>query len=131
MHRLEHVRGELAEWIVDLIDAFAFCPENRISVLTDGQIHFCSRVKEGRFFTPANLSASITLMIVPQDAFLSACKARDDFRVAGKLRTALPSSSTENRFPCSVTSSLSSTLTTACSISAGALVAVFESGRLI
>src|SRR2546430_12677457 len=46
------------------------------------------------FRTPASLSASITLMIVPNDAFRSACKASDAFCVGERLRTA-PSSRSE------------------------------------
>src|SRR5438270_13360637 len=131
MHRLEHVGCELANALVDLCHAFAFGAENRISVFHDRQLHFSPRVKAGRFFTPASFNASITLMIMPNDAFLSACKATLDFFVAANSRTATSSSSTGNGRPSSCTSSFASTLTTECSASAGAFCAVCDSGKLI
>ncbi len=62
-------------------------PQNRVAVFYDRQSHFSPCVKAGRFFTPASFNASITLMIVPNEAFLSACKASADLRVGGKSRT--------------------------------------------
>src|SRR5437762_7173850 len=109
MHRLDHVGDQLANMIVDLFDLFAFRPQDRVSVLEDRQYHFCSRVKAGKFFTPANFNASITLMIMPKEAFLSACSASADLRVSGRPRTAPSSSSTLVARPSSLMSDRKST----------------------
>jgi hypothetical protein len=68
---------------------------------------------------------------MPQEAFRSACSASADFRVSGNSRTAVSNSSTATGLPSSCTWSFSSTLTMACSSSAGFFVAVFDSGKLI
>src|SRR3954451_24506329 len=94
MHRFNHVGREFPDSLVDLVDAAAFGPQHRIAILENREPHFCSCINAGRLVTPASLSASITLMIVPKEDFLSACKARDDFRVGGRSRTALSRSST-------------------------------------
>ena len=44
------------------------------------QDHFSSRVNAGKFLTPASFNASMTLIIVPKEAFLSACSASVDLR---------------------------------------------------
>lgn len=87
--------------------------------------------ESGQVFTPASFNASITLMIVPNEAFLSACMARADFLVGGKFLTDVSSSSAVTIWPSSRISSFSFTLTIACSSSAATLAAVFDSGRLI
>src|SRR2546428_539694 len=80
---------------LDFLDPFTFGPQDRVAILQDRQDHSpSSRVNAGKFFTPANFNASITLMIVPNDAFLSACSASVDLRCSGKPRTAASSSST-------------------------------------
>src|SRR5204863_5404851 len=131
LHRLEHVGYESANALVDLVDLFPLRAQNRVPVFYDGQFHFSPRVKAGRFFTPASFNASITLMIVPNEAFLSACKASADLRVGGKSFTEVCSSSALTTRPSSRISSFSLTLTMACSSSAAELAAVFDSGRLI
>src|SRR6266480_7141631 len=131
MHRLKHVRRQLPNAIVDFLDPFALCPKDRVAILQDRQDHFSSRVNAGKFLTPASFSASITLMIAPNEAFLSACSASVDFRPSGKSRTALSSVSTLVARPSSLMSSFSSTLLIACSSSAGSFFAVLDSGRLI
>src|SRR5882672_7402711 len=131
MHRLDHVSGQLANVSVDLLDPFAFHPQDRVAVLRDRQDHFSSRVKAGRFLTPASFNASITLMIVPKEAFLSACSARVDLRVSGKPRTAPSRSSTFTALPSSLISSFSLMLTMTWSSSLGRFCAVFDSGKLI
>src|SRR6058998_3862441 len=90
MHGLDHVSGQLANVIVDLLDPSASRPQDRVAVLQDRQYHFSSRVKAGKFLTPASFNASITLMIVPKEDFLSACSASVDLRASGKSRTARP-----------------------------------------
>src|SRR5437773_5560658 len=102
MHSLEHVGDELASVIVDLLDPFTFRPQDRVAVLQDCQNHFSSRVKAGRFLTPASFNASITLMIVPKEAFLSACSASVDLRASGRSRTAPSSSSAPTARPSSL-----------------------------
>src|SRR6058998_3562115 len=131
MHGLDHVSGQLANVIVDLLDPSASRPQDRVAVLQDRQYHFSSRVKAGKFLTPASFNASITLMIVPKEAFLSACSASVDLRGSGKSRTAPSSSSTLVARPSSLISSLSLMLTIAWSSSAGGFCAVFDSGKLI
>src|SRR5438874_132868 len=54
------------------LDRFTIRPQNRIAVLQDRQSHYSPRVNAGKFFTPASFNASMTLTIVPNDAFLSA-----------------------------------------------------------
>src|SRR5438309_1619848 len=81
--------------LIDFLNRFTFGPQDRVTILQDRQDHGPSgRVNAGKFFTPASFNASITLMIVPNDAFLSACSASVDLRCSGKLRTAASSSST-------------------------------------
>src|SRR6266704_7143774 len=105
MHRLKHVRRQLPNAIVDFLDPFALCPKDRVAVMQDRQDHFSSRVNAGKFLTPASFNASITLMIVPKEAFLSACSASVDLRVSGRFRTAPSSSSTPTVRPSSLISS--------------------------
>src|SRR4051812_29328920 len=131
LHSLEHVRRERPNVLVYLQDLFPFCSEDRVAVFPNGQLHFPSRVNAGRFFTPASFNASITLMMVPNDAFLSACNAIAAFRFAGRFLTEPSSSSTPMTWPSSRTSSVSLTLTTECSNSEEDFVEVLESGRLI
>src|SRR5438876_2454195 len=131
MHGLDHVRRQLPNLIINFLDSFTLCPQNRVTILQDRQDHFSSRVKAGKFLTPASFKASITLMIAPNEAFLSACSASVDFRPSGKSRTAPSSVSTLMARPSSLMSSFSSTLTIACSSSAGSFFAVLDSGRLI
>src|SRR5438093_9078688 len=104
-HCLDHVNGQLANVIIDLLDLFAFRPQNRIAVLQDRKDHSPSRVNAGKFLTPASFNASITLMIVPKEAFLSACSASVDLRVSGRPRTAPSSSSAPIARPSSLISS--------------------------
>src|SRR5437763_1269730 len=106
MHCLDHVSSQVANVIVDLRDLFALRPQNRIAVLQDRQDHFSSRVKAGKFLTPASFNASITLMIVPKDAFLSAWSASVDLRASGKPCTAASNSSTPMARPSNLISSL-------------------------
>ena len=40
LHRLQHVSGQLANAIVDLVDPFAFRAQHRVAVLQDRQFHF-------------------------------------------------------------------------------------------
>src|SRR5881397_97123 len=131
MHRLDHVRRQFPDSIVDFVDPFALCPQNWVAVLQDWQNHFSSLVKAGKFLTPASFNASMTLIIVPKEAFLSAWSASVDLRVSGKLRTAPSSSSTPIACPSNLSSSFWSMLTIACSASAGCFFAVLDSGRLI
>src|SRR5438045_556762 len=105
MHCLDHVCGQLANVIVYLLDLLALPPQYRIAVFQDRPDHFPSFIKVGKFLTPASFNASITLMIVPKEAFLSACSASVDFRASGKPRTAPSSSSTPTARPSSLTSS--------------------------
>src|SRR5436309_4099696 len=107
MHRLEHVFRKSANLVVHFVDSFPFRAQNRVPIFPDRQLHFPSRVNAGRFFTPASFNASITLIIVPNDDFLSACKARVARRVAGKLRTEVSNSSSPITWPSSRTSSFS------------------------
>src|SRR5207248_7938619 len=130
-HRFQHIVSEFSDRVVDFRHPFPFRAQRRIAVPPNGQFHFYSRVNAGRFRTPASFSASITLTIVPNDAFLSACRASDAFFVGERFRTALSSSFTSIDWPSSFTPSVSSTVTMACSSSAGAFVAVFDSGKLI
>src|SRR5947209_13353085 len=130
-HRFEHVGSKFMDRVVVFRHPFPFCAQRRIAVLPNGQFHFYSRVNAGRFRTHASFRASITLTIVPKDAFLSACKASDAFWVGERFLTARSSSSTPIGRPSSLMSSVSSTVTIACSSSAGAFVAVFDSGKLI
>src|SRR5438132_3747967 len=111
VHRLDHVSNQRPNVIVDVLDPFAFRPQDRIAVLQDRQYHFSSRVKAGKFLTPASFNASITSMIVPKEAFLSACNASVDLRASGRLRTAPSSSSTATARPSSLISSFCSILT--------------------
>src|SRR5690349_12598952 len=104
MHRLNHVCGQLAQAMIDLFHAFSFRAQNRVAVLPDRQLHFSPRVKAGKFLTPASFNASITLMMVPKEDFLSAWSARDDLRVSGKSRTAFSSSSIPMARPSSLIS---------------------------
>src|SRR6266699_6541093 len=131
VHRLDHVSNQRLNVIVDLLDPFAFRPQDRVAVLQDRQYHFSSRVKAGKFLTPASFNASITLMIVPKEAFLSACSASVDLRASLRPRTAPSSSSTLVARPSSLISSLSLMITIAWSCSAGSFFAVLDSGRLI
>src|SRR5205814_5748341 len=131
MHGFDHVLGEFANPVVNFLDPVPLRPEHRVAILHDRQLHRSPRVNAGRFFTPASFNASITLTMVPKDAFLSACSASDVRRVSGKFFTALSKSSTAIVFPSSLISSFSLTVRSACSSSAGALVAVFDSGKLI
>src|SRR5262249_27888149 len=95
VHRLDHIGCQLANSLIDSLDPFTFGAQNRGAVLQDRQDHCpSSRVNAGKFLTPASFNASITLMIVPNDAFLSACNASVDLRSSGKSRTAASSSST-------------------------------------
>src|SRR4030095_1899687 len=106
VHRLDHVRRQLADSLIDFPDPFTFGPEDRVAILQNLQDHCpSSRVNAGKFRTPASFNASITLMIVPNDAFLSACSASVDLRSSGKSRTAASSSSTFIARPSSLTSS--------------------------
>src|SRR5438093_12105171 len=131
VHRLDHVRRQLPNAIVDFLDPFAFCPKDWVTVLQNRQDHFSSRVKAGKFLTPASFNASITLMIVPKEAFLSACSASVDLRGSGKSRTAPSSSSTVTARPSSLISSFSLMLPIAWSSSSGRFCAVLDSGQLI
>src|SRR5215471_19151386 len=106
MHRLDHVRRQLANSRIDFLDPFTFGTQDRVAILQDRKDHGpSSRVNAGKFFTPASFNASITLMIVPKDAFLSACSASVDLRCSGKPRTAASSWSTFMARPSSLTSS--------------------------
>src|SRR5262249_27085323 len=106
VHRLDHVRGQLTDSIIDLVDPFTFCPQHRVAILQDRQTHSPStRVNAGKFRTPASFNASMTFMIVPKEAFLSACSASVDLRCSGKSRTAASSSSTFMARPSSLISS--------------------------
>src|SRR5262249_9065132 len=105
MHRLDHVRSQLTNSIINFLNPLAFGPEDWVAVWQDWQNHFSSRVNAGRFLTPASFNASITLMIVPKEAFLSACSASVDLRASGKSRTAVSNSSTLIARPSSLTSS--------------------------
>src|SRR5207249_11352038 len=107
MHRFQHVGHQRANPLVHLLDPFSLRAQNRVSVFYDRQFHFSPCVKAGRFFTPASFNASITLMIVPNEAFLSACKASADLRVGGKFRTDVSSSSALTTWPSSRISSVS------------------------
>ena len=91
VHRFEHVLGKRADFVIDRFDPFSFRPQERVAVFPNLQSHCPSRVNAGRFFTPASFNASITLMIVPNVAFLSACNASIERRVAGKFLTAASS----------------------------------------
>src|SRR4029079_4568139 len=102
VHRLDHVRGQFANPIVYVVDRFAFGPQDRGGVLQNRQDHFSSRVNAGKFRTPASFNASITLIIVPKEAFVSACSASVDLRGSGRLRTAPSSSSTPTVRPSSL-----------------------------
>src|SRR5438034_7265637 len=106
VHRLDHVFGQLTNAIIDFFDPFAFCPQDRVAVLQDRQFHFSSRVKAGKFLTPASFNASITLMIAPKEAFLSAWSASVDLRASGKPCTAASNSSTPMARPSNLISSL-------------------------
>src|SRR5207248_5565004 len=106
MHCLDHVSGQVANVIVDLRDLLTLRPQNRIAVLQDRQFHFSSRVKAGKFLTPASFNASITLMIAPKEAFLSAWSASVDLRASGKPCTAASNSSTPMARPSNLISSL-------------------------
>src|SRR5207249_2614082 len=106
VHGLDHVHRQLPDSLVDFLDPFTFGPQDRVAILQDRQNHSPSpRVNAGKFFTPASFNSSITLMIVPKDAFLSACSASVDLRCSGKSRTATSSSSTFMARPSSLTSS--------------------------
>src|SRR5437762_3720177 len=131
MHCLDHVCDQFMDTIVNFFDPRSFRSQDRVAVLQDRQDHFSSRVKAGKFFTPASFNASITLMIVPKEAFLSACSARVDLRVSGKPRTAPSRSSTFTALPSSLISSFSLMLTMTWSSSLGRFCAVFDSGKLI
>src|SRR5690242_3204445 len=130
MHCLDHILGKFANAIVNFVDSVALRPQDRVPILNDFQLHW-PWVKAGRFFTPANFNASMTFTMTPKEAFLSACNASVLRRVSAKLRTALSKSSTAIVFPSSLISSFSLTVRITCSSSAGAVVAVFDSGRLI
>src|SRR4030095_6887506 len=105
MHRLDHVCRQFANPVVYVLDRFAFGPQDRVAVLQDRQNHFSSRVKAGKVLTRASFNASMTLIIVPKEAFLSACSASVDLRVSGRLRTAPSSSSAPTIRPSSLISS--------------------------
>src|SRR5438046_4098427 len=105
MHCLDHVCDQFADTIVNFFDPRSFRSQDRVAVLQDRQDHFSSRVKAGKFFTPASFNASITVMLVPKEAFLSACSASVDLRGSGKSRTAPSSSSTPIPRPSSLISS--------------------------
>src|SRR5436190_23412481 len=106
VHCLDHVRGEFPDSIVNFLDPFAFGPQDRVAVLQDRKNHCpSSLVNAGKFFTPASFNASMTLMIVPKEAFLSACNTSVDLRCSGKSCTAASSSSTFIARPSSLTSS--------------------------
>src|SRR5262245_45517531 len=114
MHRLDHAHRQVLDSLIDFLDPFTFGPQDWVAILQDRQDHGpSSRVNAGKFFTPASFSASITLMIVPNDAFLSACNASVDLRSSGNPRTAASSSSTFTTRPSSLTSSFWSMLTIA------------------
>src|SRR5215469_10401893 len=114
MHRFNHVHCQLPDSLIDLLDPFTFGTQDRVAILQNRQDHGpSSRVNAGKFFTPASFNASITLMIVPNDAFLSACSASVDLRSSGKPRTAPSNSSTFTARPSSLISSLSLILTIA------------------
>src|SRR5207302_1516345 len=81
-HCLDHVCGQFANPIVNVLDRFAFGPQDRVAVLQNLQDHFSSRVNAGKFLTPASFNASMTLIIVPKEAFLSASSASADLRVS-------------------------------------------------
>src|SRR5882724_10975942 len=106
VHRLDHVNNQRPNVIVDVLDPFAFRPQDRVAVLQNRQYHFSSRVKAGKFLTPASFNASITLMIAPKEAFLSAWSASVDLRASGKPCTAASNSSTPMARPSNLTSSL-------------------------
>src|SRR5918996_103648 len=106
MHCIDHVRCQFADSLIDFLDPFTFGAQDRVAILQDRQDHSpCSRVNAGKFFTPDSFNASITLMIVPNDAFLSACSASVDFRSSGKPRTAASNSSRFMARPSSFTPS--------------------------
>src|SRR5438874_1224239 len=102
VHRLDHVRRQLPNPTVDFLDPFALYPQDWVAVLQDWQNHFSSLVKAGKFRTPASFNASMTLMIVPNEAFLSACSTSVDLRASGKSRTAPSSSFTSIARPSSL-----------------------------
>src|SRR5262249_6635362 len=131
-HRLDHVRCQFPNSMVDFFDPFTFYAQDRVAVLQDRQDHsFSSRVNAGKFLTPASFNASITLIIVPNDAFLSACNASVDLRSSGKPRTAASSSSTFMARPSSLISSFFSMLTIAWSSSDRRFCAVLDSCKFI
>src|ERR1043166_9633261 len=99
VHRLEHVRRSLPNPVVDFLDPIPFGPQGLVAVLQNWQDHFSSLVKAGKFLTPASFNASITLMIVPKEAFLSACNTSVDLRASGKSFIAPSSSSTPTARP--------------------------------
>src|SRR5882724_11204586 len=104
VHGFDHVHCQLPDSLIDFFDSFSFGPQDRVAILQDRQDHSPSpRVNAGKFFTPASFNASITLMIVPKDAFLSACNASVDLRCSGNPRTAASSSSTFMALPSSLT----------------------------
>src|SRR5439155_15461961 len=105
VHGLDHVRRQLPNSIIDFLDSFTLCPQNRVAILQDRQDHFSSRVKAGKFLTPASFNASMIFMMVPKEAFLSACSASVDLRASGRSRTAVSSSSTLMARPSSLISS--------------------------
>src|SRR5262249_18496075 len=105
VHCFDHVCSQFANPIIYVLDRFAFRPQDRVAVLQDRQNHFSSRVNAGKFLTPASFNASMTLIIVPKDAFLSAWSASVDLRVSGRFRTAPSSSSTPMVRPSSLISS--------------------------
>src|ERR1043166_337270 len=131
MHRLDHVLRQLTCPIVDRLNPLTFRPQDRVAVLHNLQLHFSPRVKAGRFFTPASFNASITFTLIPKDAFLSACNASEVRLVSDKFRTAFSKSSISTVCPSSLISSVSLTVKSAWSSSPGAVVAVFDSGKLI
>src|SRR4030095_10856289 len=105
VHRLDHIRGQFANPVVYALDRLASDPKDRIAVLQDWKDHFSSRVNAGKFLTPASFNASMTLIIVPKEAFLSAWSASVDFRASGRLRTAPSSSSAPIARPSNLISS--------------------------
>src|SRR5438270_7108914 len=88
VHRLDHVRGQLPNPTVNFLDSIPFGPQDWVAVLQDWQNHFSSLVKAGKFRTPASFNASITLIMVPKEAFLSACSTSVDLRATRKASSA-------------------------------------------
>ena len=99
-HGLDHVRGQFADVCVDRFNRVLLSragPGRRnhgwaASFLAAGS------VKAGRFVTPASFSASMTLMMIPNEAFSSAFKTNVLLRSAGRFSIAVLQFIDANRF---------------------------------